>query len=164
MRASLRCRTSIFCVAAKARPRSRPSQRRFSRGMKPGRARRHPAHLGRRDRTGPAIEPARDPDSYPHPGSRVLDPASMSESIMLASAAVPTAACLLHAAAFTEGIQYNSIDRAPKNRLRGRARNRAPLVRGPQLPLQRKAATASSRGSGAGTSRWKCGSKPGLTS
>ena len=63
--------------------------------------------------TGPSIEPARDLDRYPSPWlSGILDPASMSESIMLASRGCPYSCVFCYTpAAFDRRIQYNSIDR-----------------------------------------------------
>jgi radical SAM superfamily enzyme YgiQ (UPF0313 family) len=63
--------------------------------------------------TGPSIEPARDLDRYPSPWlSGILDPAAMSESIMLSSRGCPHSCAFCYTpAAFDRRIQYNSIDR-----------------------------------------------------
>jgi radical SAM superfamily enzyme YgiQ (UPF0313 family) len=63
--------------------------------------------------TGPSIDAARDLDAYPSPWlSGMLDPAAMSESIMLASRGCPHQCVFCYTpAAFDRKIRYNSIDR-----------------------------------------------------
>jgi len=63
--------------------------------------------------TGPRIEPARDLDEHPSPWlSGILDPAALSESIMLTSRGCPHGCVFCYTpAAFDRKLRYNSIDR-----------------------------------------------------
>jgi len=63
--------------------------------------------------SGPRVEPARDLDEHPSPWlSGILDPAALSESIMLTSRGCPHNCVFCYTpAAFDRKLRYNSIDR-----------------------------------------------------
>jgi anaerobic magnesium-protoporphyrin IX monomethyl ester cyclase len=63
--------------------------------------------------TGPSIESVKDLDRHPSPWlTGILDPAAMSETIMLASRGCPYSCAFCYTpAAFDRKVRYNSIDR-----------------------------------------------------